>query len=287
MTRRDAVGTPLIQVLEADLIRKLVAPTTLDPITQKSIFISELNINGKPLGDMRDLNAERMYQVSHTLRRKHLPVVTSHSSEKGYELHFGRYILAHHYEYNSNNKVSVVSFDLDWQPDDETQNKPLLFNALTNLVKENVLSTLEQAKAFQFLNTYFGLNQSQISNSCGCSRSQVSNIQRLLSLPESLLNDLESGKISSSHCRTLLAIKDNPNALSYYASLVKEQNISVHALNDLLRVHHSSNLLESTISQLRTEGLELRLEQARIGGRVVITFKDSNELHRILERLKD
>jgi ParB family chromosome partitioning protein len=287
MSRRDAVGTPLIQVLEADLVRNLVAPTTLDPIKQKSVSLSEFRTNGQGLGDMRDLNAERMHQVFHTLKRKHLPVITSHSSQRGYELHFGRYIIAHHYENKLNGKVSVVSFDLDWQPGDASQNKKLLFNTLTNLVKENVLSTLEQAKAFQFLNTYFGLNQSQISNACGCSRSQVSNIQRLLSLPESLLNDLESGKISSSHCRTLLALKDNPNALSYYASLVKEQNISVHALNDLIRVHHSSNLLESTISQLRTEGLELTLEQARNGGRVVIAFKDSNELHRILERLKD
>jgi ParB/RepB/Spo0J family partition protein len=292
MTKRDAVGTPLIQVLEADLIRSLVSPPAADPIHQKSIPISALNnvshaeLQRPPY--QQGLNTERMFQVSQMLRHHHLPIITSHSIGGGYELQFGRYIASHHYQNNTINiKLPVVSYDMDWQPNDDSQNSLLLLNSITNLMKHNVLSTLEQAKAFQFLNTYFKLNQTEMAHYCGCSRSQVSNIQRLLTLPEPLLNDLEAGLISSSHCRTLLTLKDNPSALSYYASLVKEQNISVHALNDLIREHQSSNILESTISQLRTEGLTLRLESTELGGQVVISYQNSNELHRILELLSD
>jgi ParB family chromosome partitioning protein len=92
--------------------------------------------------------------------------------------------------------VPVVSRQLD---DQET----LEIAIIENLQREN-LNALEEAQAFKQLMD-FGMNQEEVANSVGKSRSAIANSLRLLRLPEDAQQALAQGKISAGHARAILA----------------------------------------------------------------------------------
>lgn len=291
------VGTPLNQVLDLNPFSNLLSPHEADPIQPKRLDLSTLKdynsdhslfeaIQRPPY--IASLNLELLHKVNQVLQNTTLPMITSGRAGQDHQIQFGRYVaIAMSQTGHPNLKLSVINFDVDWQPSDESQNKETLKNSIAKLIRLNVLSPLEEGRAIKFLSTYWGMNQVDIAKYCGCSRSQVSNIQRLLSLPQPVLQELEAGTISSSHCRTLLTIKDDLNALSYYCALIKNENLSVHALSELIRSHHSNTVLETTTHQLNAIGISLRIEPREEGGSVIMNYRDSEALHRLLERLRD
>ena len=71
------------------------------------------------------------------------------------------------------------------------------------------LNCVEQAEAFANLSQKFMLTQEEIGKRAGISREQVSNYMRLLALPESVIGALLTGKLTYSHARTLLHLRDH------------------------------------------------------------------------------
>lgn len=291
------VGTPLNQVIDLISYSGLLSPQAFDPIQSKRIELSNLQDFGTRLPLLEaiqrppyitTMNLELLHRVRQVLKNTPLSIITSSRSGQDHQIQFGRYVaIALAQNASPNSKLNTIAFDEDWQPSDESQNKDALRDKIAQLIKLNVLSPLEEGRAIKFLSTYWDMNQADISKFCGCSRSQVSNIQRLLSLPEMVLQELEAGTISSSHCRTLLTIKDDLNALAYYCALIKDENLSVHALSELIRTHHSNIALESTISHLNNIGISIRIEAREEGGTIIMNYTDSEALHRLLERLRD
>ena len=291
------VGTPLNQVLDLNPFTELLSPNEFDPIQPRRIQLgSLLDYNSElPLFEaiqrppyIASLNHELLHNVRLALQNTSLPIITRSRSGQDHQVQFGRYIaIAMSHNGHPNQKLNVLSFDVDWQPSDESHNKETLKNGIAQLIRLNVLSPLEEGRAIKFLSTYWGMNQADISKYCGCSRSQVSNIQRLLSLPQQVLQELEAGTISSSHCRTLLTIKDDHNALAYYCALIKDKQLSVHALSELMRSHHSDTIIESTVQKLNELGVSLRIEPKEEGGTVILNYTSSEALNQLLERLRD
>ena len=291
------VGTPLNQVLDLNPFTDLLSPNEFDPIAPKRVTLGNLMDfdSETPLFEaiqrppyLASLNQELLQNVRQALQNTSLPIITRCRSGQDHQVQFGRYIaIAISQNGHPNQKLNVLSFDVDWQPSDESHNKENLKNSIAKLIRLNVLSPLEEGRAIKFLSTYWSMNQADISKYCGCSRSQVSNIQRLLSLPQQVLQELESGTISSSHCRTLLTLKDDHNALAYYCALIKDQQLSVHGLSELIRSHHSNTILESTMRRLNELGITLRIEPKEIGGTIIMNYSNSESLHLLLERLRD
>lgn len=78
--------------------------------------------------------------------------------------------------------------------------------ALIENVQREDLNPIEEARAYQELNTSFGYSQDQIAKQVGKSRVAIANALRLLRLTESAIHDLESGKLSAGHARALLML---------------------------------------------------------------------------------
>lgn len=102
---------------------------------------------------------------------------------------------------------------------------------IENLVRED-LTPLEEATGFRDLMEQFGMTQEAVSKSIGRSRSAVANALRLLQLPESLQELLESGKITAGHARALLAISD-PALQLETAKRCAEDGMTVRAVEKL------------------------------------------------------
>lgn len=101
---------------------------------------------------------------------------------------------------------------------------------IENLQRED-LNPIEEARAYHRLSEDEGLTQTEIAGLVDKSRSHVANLQRLLSLPEPVIELVEEGKLSMGHARALIGAE---SALELAAKAVAA-HMSVRELERLVR----------------------------------------------------
>ncbi len=79
---------------------------------------------------------------------------------------------------------------------------------IENMARED-LNPIEEAGACSLLVEEFGLTREEVGRRVGRSRVSVSNLLRLLELPDEVLKALESGELSEGHGRALLLASDH------------------------------------------------------------------------------
>ena len=97
-------------------------------------------------------------------------------------------------------EVPVVIKDL-------TDRETMEIAMIENLQRED-LNPIEEAAGYKYLIDTYKLTQQEVAEGCGKSRSAVANAIRLLSLPESVLELIKNGTLTSGHGRAILAIED-------------------------------------------------------------------------------
>jgi ParB family chromosome partitioning protein len=91
---------------------------------------------------------------------------------------------------------------------DSEQAERLQLALIENMVREN-LNPVEEARACAALVDDLGLSKEELGRRIGRSRPAVSNLIRLLDLPDEALDLLESGELSEGHGRALLGASGN------------------------------------------------------------------------------
>lgn len=91
---------------------------------------------------------------------------------------------------------------------DQEEAERLQAALIENMVREN-LNPVEEAKACAALVEELGLTKEELARRVGRSRPAVSNLIRLLELPDEALELLESGDLSEGHGKALLAAPGN------------------------------------------------------------------------------
>jgi ParB family chromosome partitioning protein len=88
----------------------------------------------------------------------------------------------------------------------EDEMKRLQIALIENMARED-LNPIEEARACAELVEGLDLSKEEVARRLGRSRSAVSNLIRLLDLPDQVIALLESGELSEGHGRALLAVK--------------------------------------------------------------------------------
>lgn len=91
---------------------------------------------------------------------------------------------------------------------DQAEPERLQAALIENMVRED-LNPVEEAKACAALVEDLGLTKEELARRVGRSRPAVSNLIRLLELPDEALEMLESGALSEAHGRTILGAPGN------------------------------------------------------------------------------
>jgi ParB family transcriptional regulator, chromosome partitioning protein len=91
---------------------------------------------------------------------------------------------------------------------DSEQAERLQVALIENMVRED-LNPVDEARACAALVEELGLSKEELAKRVGRSRPAVSNLIRLLDLPDEALDLLESGELSGGHGRALLAARGN------------------------------------------------------------------------------
>ncbi|WP_336985255.1 ParB/RepB/Spo0J family partition protein [Altererythrobacter aquiaggeris] len=103
--------------------------------------------------------------------------------------------------------------------------------ALIENIQREDLNPIEEARAYSRLAKSEGLTQAEISGIVDKSRSHVANLQRLLSLPDSVLELVETGELGMGHARALIG-NDAAEELARKAVSAK---LSVREVEKLVR----------------------------------------------------
>ena len=101
---------------------------------------------------------------------------------------------------------------------------------IENLQRED-LNPVEEARAYQRLSEDEGMTQAEIARMVEKSRSHVANLQRLLGLPEDVLDLVEAGRLSMGHARALIGHDDATDL----AKRAVNDNLSVRDIEKLVR----------------------------------------------------
>ena len=92
---------------------------------------------------------------------------------------------------------------------------------IENMARED-LNPVEEARACSMLVDELGLTREEIGRRVGRSRVAVSNLMRLLDLPDEVLDLLETGALSEGHGRALLTVSDHDDRRRLARSAVTE-----------------------------------------------------------------
>jgi ParB family chromosome partitioning protein len=168
--------------------------------------------------------------------------------------------------------------------------------ALIENIQRVDLSPLEQALSVYKLQQQFNLALEDVAKKLGKAPSTISNLTRLLQLPDAAREALRDGKISEGHARAILALKGNESKQNELLRCILDNGWSVRqaeqfvtstkkgATSDKARGATSSenNLTKDLSASL---GTQVKLKHTAKGGQLIISFKTEDELNSLAAKI--
>ena len=165
--------------------------------------------------------------------------------------------------------------------------------AIVENVQRHDLNAIEEAEGYQRLINDFLYDQDKVAKFIGKSRSHISNCLRLLSLPNEVIDLIQSNKLSQGHAKVLVGLE---NAF-FVAKKIIEKKLSVRQAENLVKIFKSKktskiysedpNLkqLEKSISD--KIGLRVFIKNKKNNtGSVLFEYKDLDQLNKLIDAIK-
>jgi ParB family chromosome partitioning protein len=161
------------------------------------------------------------------------------------------------------------------------------------------LNPMEQARAFERLAREFHMTQEQMATRTGKDRVSVANFMRLLKLPESIQQLVESNQLSFGHAKALLGLNHHPG-MEKAAQRVAQLSLSVRQTEAMVQnmlfpeknkkepkpePEVDPNVKEVAERLQRALGLKVHIEDKKGRGRVIIEYADLADFDSLLEQL--
>ena len=161
---------------------------------------------------------------------------------------------------------------------------------LENLQREN-LTAIEEANAYKKLQENLNITQEELARRLGKSRSHITNMLGLLSLPDDIQKDVQEKNISMAHARVLSKL-ENKEQQENLVKKIKDEKISVHELENMTsnEKYERKNKINKTTKKnneyqfIENELCEKLGTKVKIKkNKIEISFVNSNDLNRLLE----
>ncbi len=165
--------------------------------------------------------------------------------------------------------------------------------ALIENLQRQDLNPLETATAYLKLHEQFNLTYEEIGKRVGGKAiSTISNVLRLLGLPKEAKQALIEGAISEGHARQILAIHESDVQLELLELIIKNEWSVRKAEQFVVGYKEGQKNREKAVAKVQTETTETKALSKRLqaevsiknmakGGRLVIRFKNQEDLERI------
>ncbi len=235
----------------------------------------------------KEFDQEKLEELASSIKSQGImqPIVLRQLEEEAYEL------IAGERRWRACQLAGLASIPaLIRDVDDESA---IALSLIENIQRED-LNPMEEAMALSRLLEEFDLTHQQVAEAVGKSRSNVSNLLRLMNLAPSVARMLVSGDLEMGHARALLSLDD---ARQEQAALdISDRQLSVRQAEALVRGMLKAETAmpkETAGVDADTRRLELRLSEklgqkvhiahsAKGRGKVTINYASLDELDNIL-----
>ena len=207
---------------------------------------------------------------------------------------------------DNENEYEIIAGERRWRAAQMAQihEVPVIIRGLTDeevldvALIENIqradLNALEEALGYRGLIDRFNHTQDSLSKVIGKSRSHIANTLRLLSLPNVVKDLLNDGKISAGHARALIGVLDAEGI----ADEIVKRGLNVRQVERLIKTskgppnlkpHNTQKKDPDTLSLEQTLagllGLAVEIDFNGSGGKLVVKYKNLDQLDEIIRRL--
>lgn len=283
--KRRALGMGLEELFQSEpldysqLEEKIVNSTPKEEIEE--LDLSELRSN--PYQPRKNFDEEALRELAESIKEHGVfqPIIAK-KSIKGYEIIAGERrvkasIMA--------GKKTIPAIVRDFS-DEEMMEIALL----ENLQREN-LNSIEEAMAYKKLLEELKITQEELAKRIGKSRSYITNMLGLLTLPESVKGLVENGNLSMGHARVLSKI-DNPEEVVELANKIVNDNLSVRDVEGLTQgtTYKKKNVINrvntdtTDYSYVREALCEYLGTKVSIKNKKIeVSFVNESDLNRIFE----
>ncbi len=240
------------------------------------------DVRPNPYQPRRHFDEDKLVELKDSILQHGLftPILVR-ESKKGYELVAGeRRLRATKLAKLKQIEAIVVDFN----------DEQMMEIAIVENIQREDLNVLEEAQGYQLLIQNLNLTQADVAKRVNKSRSHVTNLLRLLKLPESVQIMVQEGKLTMGHVRPLITLEDKKE-IEAYAQEIYEKNLSVRETERLIANKDKVDTTPDKPKRRDYEYAETLFEkklQTRIAidnKRITISFNDDEDLNRILETL--
>lgn len=175
---------------------------------------------------------------------------------------------------------------------DFTDEEMMEIALLENLQREN-LNPIEESRAYKKLIETLNITQEELAKRLGKSRSYITNMIGLQTLPETIQNMISDNKMSMGHARVLSKL-ENESQQKELADKIVEDGMSVRELENLTKstdkyerthkIRKHTNTQSNEYQYLEDELCDKLGTKVKIkSNKIEISFVNGNDLNRLLE----
>jgi len=178
-----------------------------------------------------------------------------------------------------------------------TDREALVLALVENIQREE-LNAIEEALGFKRLMDEFQFTQEAVAEAIGKDRSTITNLLRLLRLPEEIQKQVADAKISMGHARALLSLEDAA-IQKKMAHVIIDRGLSVRQVEELVKKAHQGHDIIKSAGKPKNRDIEILEEELRkiLGtkvfikdkkgkGKLTIEYYNLDDLDRILGVLR-
>lgn len=162
---------------------------------------------------------------------------------------------------------------------------------LVENVQREDLNPYDEAIAYLKLKEKYGLKQDDIAKAVGKSRPYISNMTRLLSLEDEILEMLKKGEITVSHAKLILSLDTKEERLKL-AHKIKDAGLTVRNTEEKTRKPKKAKPEDIYIKDIR-ERLEdflstkVAIKHTKRGGSITIDYYTDDDLTRLTDLITE
>ena len=242
--------------------------------------ISVDQVKPNPYQPRQSFDDEQLRSLASSIKKKGVlqPILVQKLSENSYQLIAGERRLRASKIAGLTEIPAIIS---EFSAEDQLE-----IAILENVQREN-LNPVEEAEGYKRLIDEFHHTQEELSEIIGKSRSHISNVMRLLTLPEEVKLMVKEGKLSFGHARALVT-SDNASQL---AKEITNKSLNVRETEELVQKNRESYVdpeLRNISHQLTLlTGLKTNVKLKGKSGKIEMFFSDLNQLDSFIQKLNN
>ena len=272
---------------EADNEIKISEPVKDNPDRIEAVYVPITSVSPNPNQPRKSFDPESISELAESIKSQGIiqPLLVE-------EIVPGKYsIIAGERRFRAANEAGLKKVPVIIKKLSDLER--IQMSLIENIQREN-LNPIEEATAYQYLMKRSGMTQEEVSEKVGKSRSAIANSIRLLSLNDSIKDDIISGNLTAGHARALLSLV-NPSDQILLRDKIINEDLSVREAERLAEEYNKghkfiqkkgskdedpeiSEVVEKFVSAF---GARCDIKGTLSKGKLTIKFRSQQDLERI------